>query len=78
MAEVSAEANMIRDEIRSALVGLDVATDRLVRVLNHAEEFVRGERQPPRITRMETPAPRASAGGFIQTPAAGPATSIRE
>lgn len=64
--ESSAEANMIRDEIRSALVGLDVATDRLVRVLAHAEEFVRGQRRPPRITRFETPATRPDESTAIR------------
>lgn len=60
---------MIRDEMRDAVRALDLATDRLVRVLEHAEGFVRGERRPPRITttarqpdtRLTTPAP---TGGF--------------
>lgn len=75
---MSAEANMIRDEIRSALASLDVATDRLVRVLGHAESFVRGERQPPRITRMQTPAEQV--GVPLQTPATWPddSTAFRE
>lgn len=69
---------MVRDEIRSALVGLDVATDRLVRALDHGERFVRGERSAPRMTRMETPGRRA--GVPLQTPATRPdeSTAIRE
>lgn len=51
----SAEANMIRDELRHAARAADDAATRLIAAIDHGEEYLQGRRRRPNIHGIAAP-----------------------